>query len=394
LNRVDGDEELSFEESGNVQGLKPLPPDLRPETREFVDAMRRLLAGTGKSLRQFAAYHHFSPASVSRYLNGKRLPDKVFVDALLKSACLAHQVELAPGMQEHAYRLHREALLTDQPGRYKLQMASDQLEEAILAREQAELTIRELKSSVSDQKHQLTLLERQKYQITHTAAEERRHTAVEIERYRGREGHLKAQCAELRDEIARLEAELEKAELEREEARARCRDLEESLALVEKEAEWDELHARVDVMRQEMVAADVQATQRLADLERANAEAEAEAEHLRRQAAQDAEAKTAEAEKLLTAARQEAERIGEEVRAAKREREDINAEINRVQDVLEALESFEAPGSGTAHGVRAGGATQQKMYPPRPHLSDQIEPPNDDTRSSGRGRHRRPGPWK
>ena len=36
-----------------------------------------------------------------------------------------------------------------------------------------------------------------------------------------------------------------------------------------------------------------------------------------------------------------------------RRREDINAEISRVQDVLEALESFEAPG-GKDGGVKAG----------------------------------------
>ncbi|CAM5335988.1 Polarized growth protein Scy OS=Streptomyces alboniger OX=132473 GN=CP975_24655 PE=4 SV=1 [Streptomyces alboniger] len=36
-----------------------------------------------------------------------------------------------------------------------------------------------------------------------------------------------------------------------------------------------------------------------------------------------------------------------------RRREDINAEISRVQDVLEALESFEAPGAGK-DGVKAG----------------------------------------
>ena len=39
-----------------------------------------------------------------------------------------------------------------------------------------------------------------------------------------------------------------------------------------------------------------------------------------------------------------------------RRREDIQAEISRVQDVLEALESFEAPASGKDGGVKAGAA--------------------------------------
>ncbi|MDQ0833467.1 hypothetical protein QF032_005311 [Streptomyces achromogenes] len=39
-----------------------------------------------------------------------------------------------------------------------------------------------------------------------------------------------------------------------------------------------------------------------------------------------------------------------------RRREDINAEISRVQDVLEALESFEAPPGSKDGGVKAGAA--------------------------------------
>jgi prefoldin subunit 5 len=39
-----------------------------------------------------------------------------------------------------------------------------------------------------------------------------------------------------------------------------------------------------------------------------------------------------------------------------RRREDINAEISRVQDVLEALESFETPGGGAKNAVAAGAA--------------------------------------
>jgi hypothetical protein len=39
-----------------------------------------------------------------------------------------------------------------------------------------------------------------------------------------------------------------------------------------------------------------------------------------------------------------------------RRRQDINTEISRVQDVLEALESFEAPSSGNAKSTVAAGA--------------------------------------
>ncbi|MFD0513147.1 hypothetical protein ACFQ0Q_27835 [Streptomyces aureus] len=72
---------------------------------------------------------------------------------------------------------------------------------------------------------------------------------------------------------------------------------------------------------------------------------------------------TREAERVLSEAQAEAERTvtegKRELEVLVRRREDINAEISRVQDVLEALESFEAPsaGGGTKEGaVKAGAA--------------------------------------
>ncbi|MGO4421950.1 hypothetical protein AB4Z54_25405, partial [Streptomyces sp. MCAF7] len=43
-----------------------------------------------------------------------------------------------------------------------------------------------------------------------------------------------------------------------------------------------------------------------------------------------------------------------ELELLKRRQEDINAEISRVQDVLAALESFEAPTSGSSSGGNSG----------------------------------------
>ncbi len=67
-----------------------------------------------------------------------------------------------------------------------------------------------------------------------------------------------------------------------------------------------------------------------------------------------------EAERVKGEARAEAERVVAEGRreldTLVRRREDINAEISRVQDVLEALESFEAPGGGAPKSAVAAGA--------------------------------------
>lgn len=81
------------------------------------------------------------------------------------------------------------------------------------------------------------------------------------------------------------------------------------------------------------------------------------AEGLLKEAEQKKATLVREAEELKAEAIREARATVEEgkreLEVLVRRREDINAEISRVQDVLEALESFEAPGGGKDHGVKA-----------------------------------------
>jgi F0F1-type ATP synthase membrane subunit b/b' len=84
------------------------------------------------------------------------------------------------------------------------------------------------------------------------------------------------------------------------------------------------------------------------------------AEGLLKEAEQKKSTLVREAEELKAEAIREARRTVEEgkreLEVLVRRREDINAEISRVQDVLEALESFEAPAGSKDGGVKAGAA--------------------------------------
>jgi hypothetical protein len=89
------------------------------------------------------------------------------------------------------------------------------------------------------------------------------------------------------------------------------------------------------------------------------------AEGLLKEAEQKKSTLIREAEDLKAEAIREARRTVEEgkrdLEVLVRRREDINAEISRVQDVLEALESFEAPTAAKDGGVKAtatAGATR------------------------------------
>ncbi|MFH8613153.1 hypothetical protein ACH4D5_37375 [Streptomyces sp. NPDC018029] len=110
------------------------------------------------------------------------------------------------------------------------------------------------------------------------------------------------------------------------------------------------------------------------------AEAKDEAGRMRSAAAEQVKHLLREAKNIKAEAVLEAERTVEEGRRElgilMRRREDINAEISRVQDVLEALESFEAPptsrnGNSGAHASKAeapgaSGPAPSRVYVPRP----------------------------
>ncbi|MEU1168003.1 hypothetical protein ABZ372_50485, partial [Streptomyces sp. NPDC005921] len=82
------------------------------------------------------------------------------------------------------------------------------------------------------------------------------------------------------------------------------------------------------------------------------------AEGLLKEAEQKKATLVREAEELKAEAIREARRTVEEgkreLEILERRRENINGEISRVQDVLEALESFETPSAGKDGGVKAG----------------------------------------
>ncbi|MEV6805836.1 hypothetical protein [Streptomyces sp. NPDC051129] len=54
--------------------LVPLGGDLPEDSRVLAEALRRLFAGLGVSVRRYAARRHRDPGSLSRFLNGTRVP--------------------------------------------------------------------------------------------------------------------------------------------------------------------------------------------------------------------------------------------------------------------------------------------------------------------------------
>ncbi len=319
-----------------IKGFKALSGDLAPEVRELALAMRRLLKATERSLRDFSVSHHRGPGSVSRYLSGERVPDKEFLDVLMKSACNALGQEVTADMQAHLYRLHREALLAVQPARYREQMASDRLEDAILQKEQAELLIRDLQAEVSDQQRQLGDLDAQVQQVETACTQERQRHGAELELHRRQRQTLRERCEQLRRDIEDLEAALEEAVRERDAARHRCAELEEELATAQDQVVREGLEREAAEERLRVAKAANAAEQRVVDLERI----QQEAEQVRREAARDAAAQREEAEATAKRIIEEATTTVTRIRPSMVPR---SAALRRLRDAAVAISEQRLP---------------------------------------------------
>ncbi|WP_225851285.1 ATP-binding protein [Streptomyces sp. HPF1205] len=287
-----GSEQVPFGDAEDLKGFKSLAPELSPEVRDLASALRGLFKATGKSLRQFAVYHHLSAPSVSRYLAGERIPDKQFLDILMKSACKTHGLEVTAELQGHIYRRHREALLADQPLRYREQMASDRLEDAILQKEEAELQIRDLRADVRGQQRKLRELEVCIQQLEAAGERDRQRSGAELDLHRRQKADFEEQCARLRQTIEELKAALAQARRERDSARERCTALEAELAQLHEQEEREELQRQAREEQWRMAKAARLAEQHMADLDSAHQEAE----RVRLEAARDAAAEREKAE--------------------------------------------------------------------------------------------------
>ncbi|MFI2436849.1 ATP-binding protein [Streptomyces sp. NPDC018693] len=290
-------QEHEFGDVEHLKGFQDLRPELSPETRDLVLAMRGLFQATGLSLRAFAATHHFGPASVCRYLKGDRIPDKQFLDVLMKSACRRNGREVTADLQARLYQRHRDALLSDQPARYREQMAGDSLEDAVLKREQAELRIRDLEQDLSHRTLQLSRLKARIQQIEDTGAHDRQLLGTELTR-----------CEQLHATIRELEAELAEAVRERDAARARCAQLEADLAEAEEAAERERLERLVAEERLREAKAAGAADRHRADLDHARREAERVRQAAEREATDRREQAEAEARQILREAGDKAAR--------------------------------------------------------------------------------------
>ncbi|MFE0427246.1 hypothetical protein ACFW15_33760, partial [Streptomyces sp. NPDC058953] len=111
--------------------LRPLGPGLTPQARALAQELRGLFHALGVSVRRYAARRLRDPGTLSRYLNGTRVPPwEVVVDLFTDLA--EHRGRAAtPEAIALVRRLHEEALATSVPSpRHALEVLERQLADA------------------------------------------------------------------------------------------------------------------------------------------------------------------------------------------------------------------------------------------------------------------------
>jgi hypothetical protein len=109
--------------------LTPLDAELIPESREFAEALRDVFARLDISLGEFAAGCHRDKGAVSRYLSGKRVPPRDFVDQLLDQARRAQGAgDTDTKFGDNVRKLHLRALAMHDPKAAMLQALNDDID--------------------------------------------------------------------------------------------------------------------------------------------------------------------------------------------------------------------------------------------------------------------------
>jgi DNA-binding CsgD family transcriptional regulator len=189
----------------SMAALKPLAPGLSPEVQDWVEELRRVWVATGLSLNQFASVHPIDKGSVSRYLNGQRVPrDRWFLDKILAIQAASGQA-VTPAVREHLTELHLRALAIAHPHEYRVRLVSDELEIAVTGKLEAERYARDLEHQLAASNQQVAELVADMGRLQTALDAERTTTRTEFERVTGEIDRVTGQLHQARERAAKAE---------------------------------------------------------------------------------------------------------------------------------------------------------------------------------------------
>ncbi|KAB1987474.1 coiled-coil domain-containing protein [Streptomyces triticiradicis] len=211
--------------------LADLKDDLPPEKRALAEDLRQVFLALGITVRRYAARRYLNASTVTRYLNGDRVPPWDFVAGVIADVQEA-QCPLTPEAEEALRDLHRQALKSHRPSS-KAQALQDKLAEADDETRRITTRQRALEEALRDRESRLEHV-RGRVRNLETSLEGQRLThRGELEVWQGEYTRLQEECGDLQEQVIYLQESLAVARAELIAAEDRCHRLEIQLETVQ-----------------------------------------------------------------------------------------------------------------------------------------------------------------
>ncbi|WUJ19970.1 hypothetical protein OHS70_38435 (plasmid) [Streptomyces sp. NBC_00390] len=208
-----------------MTGLDLLEEDIGPEVRELAKTLRMLLDSLGISLRRYAARTYCDPGTVSRYLNGKRVPPWSFVMGLLTQVAEHRGEPVTAEAISRLRTLHRKAVSAGTSNRrvQELQLLLEEQDQEVRESQAREQALAEL---LHERQHRLRSVQIELRAVEAARATDREEHRTALDRARAEQARLRAERDSLSREVTSLRTQLDQARQTRELAEERCARLE------------------------------------------------------------------------------------------------------------------------------------------------------------------------
>lgn len=206
--------------------------DVGPEARELARTLRMLLDSLGISLRRYAGRTYSDAGTVSRYVNGKRVPPWSFVEGLLAQVAEHRGEPITAEAMGRLRSLHRAAVAAGTSNRrvQELQLLLEEQDQEVResqAREQV------LSEALHDRQHRLHTVQTHLRALEAARAADREEHRTALDQARTEQARLQTERDSLLREVTSLRRQLLQARQTTFLAEERCAHLERQLDAAE-----------------------------------------------------------------------------------------------------------------------------------------------------------------
>ncbi|HZF90591.1 ATP/GTP-binding protein [Streptomyces sp.] len=207
--------------------LAPLKDGLPPERQALAENLRQIFLVLGISVRRYAARRFLNASSVTRYLNGERVPPWDFVAGVIADVQEV-QAPLTPEAEAALRNLHRAALKSNQHSS-EVQALQDKLADADEETRRITTRQRALEEALLDREARLASVRGRCRNLETQLEEQRLAHRGEVELWQGEYARLQEESGDLQEQVIYLQEALAVTRAELIAAEDRCHRLEARL---------------------------------------------------------------------------------------------------------------------------------------------------------------------